>query len=214
LSSNGHGGKAVAPAFASAKVRFHSSPGRGTAPSRPRRPSPCRCRRWPAHWWRRQSARQLGGVALGLPYALGVGLVPGLGLHHGQFGVAVHQHIVCNLGLGPLGTTLKSAQRDRRARRRMRLPSTTPQPAAFERGVNVFGAGLRLRSWNSIRLPNAAECLNGILMSAFLEFPGEGTVQQGFFQLFEGCQFPRVDFFQTIGLSRNLFHLPYDSRLL
>ena len=54
-----------------------------------------------------EAHRQFGGVALGLAHALGVRFIPGLGLHHAQLGVAVHQHIVCNVALGPLAAALQ-----------------------------------------------------------------------------------------------------------
>ena len=56
--------------------------------------------------------RQLAGIALGLGHALGVGLAPGFGLYGGQLGVAVNEHIVGNLGLGPLPTAQEPPRRN------------------------------------------------------------------------------------------------------
>ena len=80
-------------------------------------------------------------IALGLPYALGVGLVPGLGLHHGQFGVAVYQYIVGNVSLGPLGVTLQSAQRDAVLAQDAAAFHHAPA-SSLEGRVDVFCAGL------------------------------------------------------------------------
>ena len=80
-------------------------------------------------------------IALGLTHPLGIGLVPCLGLHHGQFGVAVHQYIVGNVSLGPLGVALQSAQSD--AMLAQNAAAIHHAPACrLQCRVDVFGAGL------------------------------------------------------------------------
>jgi len=53
--------------------------------------------------------RQLQSIVLGLPYSFGRRLVPGLGLHHRQFSVAILQHIISSQRLAPLAVPLDHA---------------------------------------------------------------------------------------------------------
>jgi hypothetical protein len=73
------------------------------------------------------------GVVLGLPHPFGQRLVPGLGLHDGQLGVPVLEDVVGSQGLATL-VGPSSRPRVMGYSRRMRLPSTTPHPAALRAG--------------------------------------------------------------------------------
>ena len=88
-----------------------------------------------------EADRQLAGVVLGLADALGEFLVPGLGLHHRQPGVAVFEDVVRAQGLAAPSRALQPPGRDR-----VFAPDAAaldPAPAGGGEGrVDVLGAGL------------------------------------------------------------------------
>ncbi len=60
--------------------------------------------------------------------------------------------------------------------RRMRLPSTTPQPAAFKRGVDVFGSGFGFVHGRSYSSPVKAWCSSDFFnASSAASFPPTET---------------------------------------
>ena len=77
---------------------------------------------------------QLAGVVLGLADALGQLLVPGLGLDDRQLAVAIDQHVVGDERLAAGGHDPRCGPARSGYSRRIRLPSTTPQPAAASAG--------------------------------------------------------------------------------
>jgi hypothetical protein len=87
-----------------------------------------------------ETHRQPAGVILGLAHALGQFLVPGLGLHHRQFGIAVFEHVVRAQGLAALARALQPPKRDR-----VLAPDAAafdPAPAGGGEGrIDVLGAG-------------------------------------------------------------------------
>jgi hypothetical protein len=76
---------------------------------------------------------QLPRIALRLRHAFRQLLAPSLRLHHRQLGVLIDQHVVRDLGL-PLPPAAFVRPGVMWYSRMMRLPSTTPQPAALSAG--------------------------------------------------------------------------------
>ena len=76
---------------------------------------------------------QFPRVILGLRHAFGQFFVPCLGLDDGQLGVAIHEHVIGGecLATSPVAFDATGVMG---YSRRIRLPSTTPQPAALRAG--------------------------------------------------------------------------------
>ncbi|MDZ4800714.1 MAG: hypothetical protein SGI92_21350 [Bryobacteraceae bacterium] len=87
-----------------------------------------------------KSHRQLAGVVLGLPHALGQFFIPGLGLVQGQLGVAIFQNVIRLQRLAAFAVAFDAAQRDGIFAADAAALDHAPA-RRLQRGVNVLGSG-------------------------------------------------------------------------
>ena len=140
-----------------------------------------------------EACLQLARIVLRLRDTFGQSLIPCLGLHHRQFGIAINQHIVGDQRLAVMAQALDPARCDEIFTQDAAALNHTPA-RRLQRGINVFGSGFGF--------------VHGSQLSC------KRLVQEGFLQRLQRGEFLLVDGFEAADFIRQLVELPCNLSLL